>query len=187
MVLENLALLDASMRAAQCRSVRFTLRCAGGPWSIIYLNDTCPQELLILRTEPPRRWTRVPLLNGHAVDPFTLRPLLEPGTPSDAPLSADVRRFIEEFSFTLPRTIGDVEKIGPDLILQYSLDVEEPTRIYFAGWQPLDPASVRPNHPNLHKTRRAFGQDVYELCLHLQMGSVWTDEAAKRQPFKLPE
>jgi len=187
MVLENLALLDASMRASDCRGVRCTVRCGGLVVSVVYLNDACPQELLMFRHEP-RRWLRVPVQAGHNVEPQALRPLVEPDAPPESIASPAVRRFLEDFAIALPRAVGNgVERATSEVILQHSLDVEEPTRIYFAGWLPLVGEAVRPQHPNLQKTRRAFGQDAYELCLHLQMGSRWSDQVSDRQPFKLPE
>lgn len=186
MVLENLALLDAAMRSSDCRAARFSVRCGGLQLSIVYLNDVCPQELLMFRSDP-RRWLRVALQPGHSLEPIALRPLVEPDAPPDSIASPAVRRFLEEFSISLPRALGNgVERATSEMILQHSLDVEEPAKVYFAGWLPLGDA-VRPQHPNLLKTRRAFGQDTYELCLHLQMGSCWTQDAASRQPFRMPE
>ena len=187
MVLENLALLDASMRAANCRAARFLVRCGGLQLSIVYLNDMCPQELLIYRTEP-RQWLRVAVQSGHRVEPVAVRSLVEPdAAPASIP-SPEVRRFLEELALAIPRALSaDTERAGHEAILLHSLDVEEPTKIYFAGWIPLPTEAARPGNPNLQKTRRAFGQDAYELCLHLQQGSRWSDQASERQPFALPE
>lgn len=155
--------------------------------SVVYLNDGCPQELLMFRDEP-RRWLRVPVQTGYNVEPQALRPLVEPDAPPESIASPAVRRFVEEFAFALPRALGNgVERASSEVILQHSPDVEEATRIYFAGWFPLGGEAARPQNPNLQKTRRAFGQDAYELCLHLQMASRWSDQVAERQPFELPE
>lgn len=187
MVLENLALLDASMRASDTRSARFVVRCSGIQLSVVYLNDVCPQELLIIRNES-RHWLRVPVQSGHNVEPQAIRPLVEPDAPPESVTSPAVRRFLEEFALAIPRTLSNgVERAAAEVILQHSPDVEEPNRIYFAGWFPLGREAARPQSPNLQKTRRAFGQDAYELCLHLQMASRWTDRVEERQPFKLPE
>lgn len=185
MVLENLAFLDSSMRAAGCRATRFSVRCGGLTLSVVYLNDTCPPEFLILRHEP-RQWLRVVLQKGHDMEPRHLRPLVEPQALPDTPLSPAVRRLVEDFAIALPRTVAEVEKAAPEVVLQHSPDVDEPGKIHFAGWSPLPP-EARPQHPKLQKTRRAFGQDVYELCLHLHLGSQWTDDATQRVKFFLPE
>src|SRR5690606_1959202 len=106
MVLENLALLDASMRAGDCRGARFSVRCAGIPLSIVFINDACPQELLIFRSEP-RRWLRVAVQAGHKVEPQAVRPLVEPDAPPESVASPAVRRFLEEFALALPRALGN--------------------------------------------------------------------------------
>jgi hypothetical protein len=186
MVLDNLAFLDASMRAVDCRAARFTVRCDGAQFSVVYLNDTLPQELLIFRLDP-KRWVRIAVQKGHDLDPRAFRPLLEAHVAVDAPLTPELRRSLDSFALAIPRVINGVERASPDVVLQHSLDVEEPTKVHFSGWQPLPGPECRAQNPKLQKTRRAFGQDVYELCLHLHVSSQWTEDIKQRVAFALPE
>jgi hypothetical protein len=152
----------------------------------VYVNDVCPQQLLIWQLEP-RRWVGLPVPKGHAVEASAIRPLVEPGARPDSPASPEVRRFLDDFGLALPRTIAETERATPETILQHSLDVEDAGKIHFAGWLPLPEQAAKPGHPNLQKIRRAYGQDAFELCLHLHLGARWTEDVTQRVEFHLPE
>ncbi|MBY0239660.1 MAG: hypothetical protein K2X55_10135 [Burkholderiaceae bacterium] len=104
---------------------------------------------------------------------FALRDALFDGKGSGN--SLDLREFFQEFNRNIPPHARPGSEPTPQDIARAYPDIEEARKIYFCGGLDNSKVGKKVQPKNLEKTRRFFGQRVYEFASKRNMSTKWTD------------
>lgn len=190
MILNRLELLYNSMTSQGITRCRFSYRLRHLQFSIIFLADYDPMELLfgchaenIFFTS--RVWKKNFALNTYLGDAYL--PLVRAlGLKPDPSNPYSPKAFFEEFNKHIPGTTTPRAVPTQREIAENSKDIEDSEKIYFFGWIMHDGKTSKPRVENLEKTKRICGIQIYEVCKLNLISSRWTEDAEKAIAFYLP-
>lgn len=71
------------------------------------------------------------------------------------------------------------------MLARYHRDVEEADKVYFERFLPHNGINSNASEPNLDKTRRLLGEEIYRACRERNISSCWTTDPAQQKPWDL--
>lgn len=186
MRLNRLSQLHMNMQQQGINKTRFEFNFRNLNFSIIYLAEQFPHELLfgcihhnLFFVVAVRDDYKISTYLGENFGPLVRALGLR--RDQDNPFHPNV--FFDAFEEATPITTnpGNTPTIR-DIAIQRR-DVEEADKIYFLGWLNHDGVKKKPTEENLAKTLRICGHAVHQRCRRYHISSRWTDDPHQERPY----
>ena len=190
MKMTGLVPLYKSMRSQGIERTKFRYQHNHLIFDCLFFIDTKPFEVVMgcvghnfaIYLEVKDGFEIVPFIEPRSTY-FELRNALSEGKGSGHRL--DLREFFQEFNRNIPAHARPEDKPTPQDIVRAYPDIEDALKIYFCGWLDNSKVGKKVQPKNLEKTRRFFGQRVYEFASKRNMSTKWTDVPTEME-FYLP-
>lgn len=191
MKLTGLVPLYKSMRSQGIERTKFRYQHNHLVFDCLFFIDTKPFELAMgcvghnfaVYLEVRDGFEIVPFIEPKEAY-FALRDALFEGKGSGR--SLDPHEFFEEFNRKIPAHAKPEDTPTPADLVRVYPDIEESKKIHFCGWFDNNSVGKQVQPKNLNKTRRFFGQRVYEFAVKRNMSTKWTDDPTKAKGFYTP-
>jgi len=95
--------------------------------------------------------------------------------------------FLSSFNEKIPTTAKPDHVPQAHETVRFRRDVAEADKKYFCGWRNNNIQKDRVTPENLAKTLELLGKSIYEMCKRRNISTRWTDIAADRKDFFLPD
>lgn len=179
------------MMAHGFRCTKFQFHFRNIEFSIIYVNDCRPQELLF-GARHHNIFFKIAVYDDYKIYPiildsalFAIRDAIRVNVVSTERLLS--KPILEAFSAIIPEEALPTRVPSPEEILSTSRDVEDESKVYFVTWiLHRNPAERDVTDENLAKTRRACGEEFYRYCKEYRISSKWTDVESDRKILTHP-
>lgn len=184
--------LHFSMKRVGTERARFSIKHNQVTFDCLFLTDLEPYEFVLAAVGHPGIVFVLEVLNGYFVKGVfahelyaKLAGLLGTGARSGNKLIPS--EFLQQIDAAIPADVaGTLRVTTADVLGAYRHHVEEDQKIYFKGWL-RNPPGKHVTAANLDKTRRCFGQKVYEICMRHNISSCWSSNPSDEVAFSVPK
>ncbi|TEA09211.1 DUF6037 family protein [Mycobacteroides salmoniphilum] len=107
------------------------------------------------------------------------------GVTSGGQKPFSLTNFLKEIDTSAPTHVRGVIRAQPEVLARYHRDVEEADKVYFERFLPHNGINSNATVPNLDKTRRLLGEEIYRTCRERNISSCWTTDPAQQKPWDL--
>lgn len=193
MKLTGLVQLYKSMRSQGIERTKFRYQHNHLIFDCFFFIDTAPEPFeLVLGCIGHNFAIYVKVQQGFEIRPFiqpeeAFRALIEAlnqGKGSGHPFSA--KEFYEQFNAGIPQQAKPDAAPTPHDIARIYPDIEDALKVHFCGWLDNNKAGTTVQPKNLEKTRRYFGQKIFDTAKKRNLSTKWTDDPGKAIGFYAP-
>ena len=193
MKLTGLLPLYKSMRSQGIERTKFRYQHNHLLFDCFFFIDTVPEPFeLVLGCIGHDFAIYVKVLKGFEIRTYiepeeafrALTKALKQGKGSEHVFSA--KEFFEEFNRAIPQHAQPDAVPTPQDVARIYPDIEDALKVHFCGWLDNNKAATTVQPKNLEKTRRYFGQRIFEMAKKRNLSSKWTDDPDKAIRFHEP-